>query len=263
MASRAALTCLTAALLSLPACRRSPLHSLTLCGAVLSCSGPAALPKGAEQGGGCVNLFPGETVRNRGVSGKWPRFLQFHPVSGPRNGAFIVGCGCAEAGCSGTFALSPLVVSCFPATPKANWDVSTSSEVHPARWFDMRMLQLADTFIFQGGRSLAVHQFAAAVHKQHQRNGCTEELKFDWFKRQLSDAIHVRALLLHLGVVLELRLTSALHLNMCVVDLYLQEYGYLMCTIMKLLIWACRTCRRGRCTSALAALRPARFTAST
>jgi hypothetical protein len=99
---------------------------------------------------------------------------------------------CAKAGCGGTFSPSPLVVGCFPAMPKASWDVSTCSEVSPAHWLDICMLQLADTFISQGGLSLDIHQFAAAIHKQHELNGCAADLKLDWFKQQLLEAIHVR-----------------------------------------------------------------------
>jgi hypothetical protein len=101
---------------------------------------------------------------------------------------------CRQDGCHGSFSPSPVVVNCWPATAKVSWDVSLSSAAQPARWFDISMLQLADTLIFQGGRSVAVHTLAAGVHQQHKLNGCTDHLGFDHFKRQLAEAICVSAL---------------------------------------------------------------------
>ena len=92
---------------------------------------------------------------------------------------------CCKEGCAGMFAPRPSAVGCFPANPKASWDVARYSESYAARWLDYRLLQLADTLIFQGGRSIAGHAFASAVHKQHTLNGCSAPLGFDHFKRQL------------------------------------------------------------------------------
>jgi hypothetical protein len=96
---------------------------------------------------------------------------------------------CLHEGCSGTFAPSPYCVGCVPATTKSSWHVADYSGQHMARLFDLRTLQLLDTFLYQGGRGVAVKQFAAAVHRQHALNGCSEpQLGFDHFTRQLRQA---------------------------------------------------------------------------
>lgn len=109
---------------------------------------------------------------------------------------------CIQLGCGGSFAPSPFAAGCFPATPKAGWDVAQSSPGQPARWIDLRLLQLADSLIFQGGRSMAVYSFSAAIHQQHELNGCDDPLGWDHFKRQLGEAIMVRGrpcFLVHVG----------------------------------------------------------------
>ena len=100
--------------------------------------------------------------------------------------------GCCSSGCSGRFAPSPLTVGCLPATPTVSLDVSLSTAAQPARWLELRMLQLGDTLMYRGGRSIAVHSFAAAIHRQHELNGCSDPLGFDHFKRQLGEGIMVR-----------------------------------------------------------------------
>lgn len=98
---------------------------------------------------------------------------------------------CQRPDCGGGFAPSPFAAGCFPATPKVSWDVAQSNAGQPARWFDLRLLQLADGLRFQTRRT-AVHSFAAVVHQQHVQNGCGHLLGWEHFKRQLSDALAVR-----------------------------------------------------------------------
>ena len=98
---------------------------------------------------------------------------------------------CCQADCCGDFAPSPFAVCCFPATAKVSWNVVLSGPGKPARWFDMRLLQLADSLIFQSGRSAAVYGFAAAIHSQHDLNGSGGLLGWEHFKRQLGEAILV------------------------------------------------------------------------
>ena len=97
---------------------------------------------------------------------------------------------CCQPGCGGTWAPSPFVVGCFPATPKASWDVLQCSPGQPARWFDLRLLQLADGLIFQG-RPAAIYSFAQVVHRLHEANGAVEPLGWEHFKRQLGEAVMV------------------------------------------------------------------------
>ena len=99
---------------------------------------------------------------------------------------------CSKPGCEGSFAPCPFAAGCFPATPKVSWDVTLFSERHPARWFDLRLLQLADALIFNG-RSQAVYGFASVVHRQHAANDCSASLGWEHFKRQLGEAIMVSA----------------------------------------------------------------------
>lgn len=98
---------------------------------------------------------------------------------------------CQQPDCGGGFAPSPFAAGCFPATPKVSWDVAQSNAGQPARWFDLRLLQLADGLRFQTRRT-AVHSFAAVVHQQHVQNGCGHLVGWEHFKRQLSDALMVR-----------------------------------------------------------------------
>jgi hypothetical protein len=100
---------------------------------------------------------------------------------------------CRDAGCGGSFAPSPFLVGCFPATPKASWDVMQSSPSHPARWIELQLLSLADSLIYQGGRPAAVYSLAAAIHNQHERNGCANLLGWEHFKRQLGEVLMVRS----------------------------------------------------------------------
>ena len=99
---------------------------------------------------------------------------------------------CSKPGCEGSFAPCPFAAGCFPATPKVSWDLTLFSERHPARWFDLRLLQLADALIFNG-RSQAVYGFASVVHRQHAANDCSASLGWEHFKRQLGEAIMVSA----------------------------------------------------------------------
>ena len=172
---------------------------------------------------------------------------------------------CRQSGCGGTFAPSPFTIGCFPATPKASWDVSRSGPAHPARWIDLRLLQLADGLIFHGARTVAVYTFAAVVHQQHELNGCSEPpLAWEHFKRQLGEAIMVRSgrgggwgpgqyvrvvEVLPCPVFLpcfasckcshspELSLPASLFtlLPPAALPCCAQEYGYLMCAVMELI----------------------------
>ena len=101
---------------------------------------------------------------------------------------------CRSMGCDGMFAPSPFAAGCFPATPKVSWDVAQASPAQPARWIDLRLLQLADGLLFQAGRGVAVHSFAAVVHHQHELNGCADPLGWEHFKRQLGEALMVSTL---------------------------------------------------------------------
>lgn len=98
---------------------------------------------------------------------------------------------CSSVACKGAFAPDAFTVGCFPATPKASWDVTQSGPAQPARWFDLRLLQLCDSLIYGGGRSAAVHSLAVAIHRQHALNGSTAPLAWDHFRRQLGEAIMV------------------------------------------------------------------------
>ena len=98
---------------------------------------------------------------------------------------------CSDASCGGSWAPSPFAVGCFPATPKVSWDVALSGPAKPARWFDMRLLQLGDGLVFEGRRPTAVHGFSVVVHRHHEANGCSEPLGWEHFKRQLHEAIMV------------------------------------------------------------------------
>ena len=100
---------------------------------------------------------------------------------------------CCEVECGGAFAPSPFSVRCFPATPKVSWDVTQSSTTQPARWIDERLLRLADSLVFQGGRGVAVYTLARVVHGQHALNGCSDPLGWEHLKRQLGEAIMVCA----------------------------------------------------------------------
>lgn len=100
---------------------------------------------------------------------------------------------CCAEGCSGRYAPSPFSIGCFPLTPKVSWDITQASPVQPARWVDLRLLRLCDSIIFTGGRSASVHGLVAAVHRCHELNGCTTPLAFDHLKRQIGEAIMVRA----------------------------------------------------------------------
>ena len=86
----------------------------------------------------------------------------------------------------------PIYCVVLPWYAHGNLDVTQSSASHPARWIDLRLLQLADTLIFSGS-SVAVYGFAAAVHRQHIANGCGALLRWEHFKRQLGEAIMVSA----------------------------------------------------------------------
>ena len=100
---------------------------------------------------------------------------------------------CAEEGCPGTFAPSPFAAGCFPATPCVSWDVSQATQQHPARWFDMRLMQLGDALMYGVRRAVAAHSLANVVLTQHELNGCGgERINLDHLKRQLSDTIVVR-----------------------------------------------------------------------
>lgn len=74
---------------------------------------------------------------------------------------------CCAEGCSGTFAPSPFSIGCFPLTAKVSWDIAQASPAQPARWADLRLLQLCDSMIFGGGRSASVHSLVAAIHRCH------------------------------------------------------------------------------------------------
>ena len=101
--------------------------------------------------------------------------------------------GCRAAGCGGSFAPSPFSAGCFPLTPKVSWDITQVSPAHPARWVDLRLLRLCDGIIFGGGRSASVYSLVAAIHRCLKLNGCGVELSFEHLKRQLGEAIMVRA----------------------------------------------------------------------
>jgi hypothetical protein len=100
-------------------------------------------------------------------------------------------CGCRRHDCGGSFAPSPFAAGCFPATPKASWDVAQSTAGQPARWFDLRLLQLAGGLRFQTRRT-AEHSLAAVMHQQHVQNGCAHLVGWEHFKRQLNEALTVR-----------------------------------------------------------------------
>ncbi len=138
----------------------------------------AALPQSCSRCGGC-DMAPCRPTAVLVVSVDH-RFMVEVPMA-----------SCRDATCGGSWAPSPFAVGCFPATPKASWDVSLSGPGQPARWFDIRLLQLADGLIFEGRRPAAVHSIAAVVHRQHEANGCTEPLGFEHFKRQLFETVMV------------------------------------------------------------------------
>lgn len=114
---------------------------------------------------------------------------------------------CLQPGCGGVFVPSPFAAACFPATPKASWDVAQSSAGQPARWFDLRLLQLADSLRFQSRRT-AVHSLATVVHQQHVQNGCAHLVGWEHFRRQLGEALTVSPALACLPVVCNASIAS-------------------------------------------------------
>eukprot|EP00887_Chlorella_sp_A99_P005819 scaffold1.g5819.t1 len=96
---------------------------------------------------------------------------------------------CCAVGCEGVFAPCSFTVGCFPATPKAGWDVAHSDPTRPARWLDLGLLQLLDMLIFAPRSPTSVYAMAAVVHRQHELNGCADPLGLDHFRRQLGDVL--------------------------------------------------------------------------
>ena len=138
---------------------------------------------------------------------------------------------CKVDGCSGTFAPQPFAVHCFPANPNSSWDVTQASAAHPARWFCMRLLQLADAFTFSGAHT-AVYSLATIVHRQHTLNGCTAPLGWEHFKRQLSEALMVSGCACQRQPAIHRPLASSL--LPLPTPCPPQEYGYLDCAIRRL-----------------------------
>ena len=146
---------------------------------------------------------------------------------------------CAEEGCPGTFAPSPFAAGCFPATPCVSWDVSQATQQHPARWFDMRLMQLGDALMYGVRRAVAAHSLANVVLTQHELNGCGgERINLDHLKRQLSDTIVVRGVGGSMdGSGRGDQVHAATHRALTPPPpppQHTQEYGYLMCTLMHL-----------------------------
>ena len=162
---------------------------------------------------------------------------------------------CKVDGCSGTFAPQPFAVHCFPANPNSSWDVTQASAAHPARWFCMRLLQLADAFTFSGAHTPAVYSLATIVHRQHTLNGCTAPLGWENFKRQLSEALMVSGCACQRQPAIHRPLASSL--LPLPTPCPPQEYGYLDCAIRRLdnlgvdvsvvPLWSCPCCHGAPC----------------
>ncbi|KAK9834328.1 hypothetical protein WJX81_007506 [Elliptochloris bilobata] len=89
--------------------------------------------------------------------------------------------------CKKSFAAHPLQAGCFPSTPVESSDVACASCDNTLVWFDLLLLSCVDALV-NIGKHTGMDSAATIFLKSYRTNGCSHQLSWDSFRKQLAHA---------------------------------------------------------------------------